>query len=213
LPELRHFANSLRRFMTEPALVQGPLSRLCPLGATEGGELTEVLTDPDVLLFLLHVRLKDWPLAFAHLSNHLQRLEADDTATDEERVYFRAVAAYLHLRAKDIPLAMCRTHLRALFGESLAAEVIDDLDPAHNPFRHQRLMSCGDCHSCTCQGICGYEPWKARWGLLLPKMVRAGIDQMRLREVFGFKSGKLPSKGLAPRTVAKASRKGRTASR
>ena len=186
LRELRHFTSTLREFMTQPALVQGPVSRLCPLGVNEDGEASDVLTDPDVLLFLLHLRLKDWGLAFHHVERHVQRLA--DGGDEEGLEYFRCVAAYLHMRASGMTLRACRGTLRSLFGESLACEVIDDIDPAKNPFRHHKLMTCGNCESCTCRGICGYESWKARWELLLARMEAAGIDQLRLREVFPGRS-------------------------
>ena len=104
---------------------------------------------------------------------------------DEDLAYFRCVAAYVHMRASGMALRGCRTSLRSLFGDSLADEVVSDIDPAKNLLAPHRLMSCGDCQACTCVGICGYEPWKARWALLLPRMEAAGIDQLRLREVLG----------------------------
>lgn len=183
LPELRHLTDSLRRFMTDPALVQGPVSRFWPFGATEEGELSEALADPDVLLFLLHLRLKDWAQASHHIERHVRRLaEAGD---DEDLAYFRGVAAYVHLRASGMPLRACRATLVSLFGDALAHEVIEENDPAKNPFQPHNLMTCGDCSGCSCRGICGYEPWKARWAALLPRMEAAGIDQQRLREAFG----------------------------
>jgi hypothetical protein len=185
LPELRHFTDSLRRFMTHPALVQGPVSRFWPFGATEEGELSEVLADPDVLLFLLHLRLKDWPRASHHIQRHVRHLaESAGGGDDDELAYFRGVAAYVHLRASGMPLRACRASLSSLFGEALADEVIDETDPAKNPFEPHNLMTCGDCSQCSCRGICGYEPWKARWAALLPRMKASGLDQQRLREVF-----------------------------
>ncbi len=112
---------------------------------------------------------------------HVQRLA--DGGNEEDVEYFRCVAAYVFMRANGVPLKACRGSLRSLFGEPLADEVIDDIDPAKNPFRHHKLMSCGRCDTCSCQGTCGYESWKARWGLLFARMETAGIDQLRLREM------------------------------
>jgi hypothetical protein len=147
------------------------------------GEPSDVLADPDVLLFFLHLRLKDWAQASHHVERHVQRLA--EGGDEEDLGYFRCVAAYVHLRANGMSLRACRESLSSLFGESLAAAVVDDMHPAKNPFRHHNLMTCGDCQACTCRGTCGYDPWKARWGLLLARMEAAGIDQLRLREVFG----------------------------
>lgn len=191
LDELRHLTDKLRGFMTEAAMVQGPISRLCPMGATEEGEPSGTLSDPDVFMFMLHLRLKDWHQASHHVERHVQRQSA--RSDDEDLEYYRGVAAYVHMRASGMPLRACRTSLRSLFGDALASEVIDDSDPTQNPFRHLRLMSCGDCKACTCEGICGYEPWKARWALLLPRMEAAGIDQLRLREAFSARSAEAPA--------------------
>jgi hypothetical protein len=169
--------------MNQPALVQGPISRFCPIGVNEEGQLSDVLAEPDVIMFFLHLRLRDWQQAFHHVERHVQRLT--DGGDGSDLGYFRCVPAYVHMRARGMPLRDCRGSLSSLFGEALAYEVIDDIDPAKKPFRHHNLMTCGDCTTCTCHGICGYESWKTRWGALLPRMEGAGIDQLRLREVFG----------------------------
>ncbi len=198
LRDLGQLADALGRFMKQPALVQGPLSRLCPMGATEEGELTNALADPDVLLFMLSLRRKDWQRASHHVGRLVERRGED--GEDEDLQYFRCVAAYVHLRASRVPLRFCRSSLRSLFGDALADEVVDDIDPAKNPFRHQRLMACGDCQACTCRGVCGYDEWKARWATILPRMEAASIDQLRLREVFGASRGEArPGAGRAAR--------------
>jgi ribosomal protein S12 methylthiotransferase accessory factor len=179
--ELRRLADALRGFMQHPALVQGPISRFAPIGATDDGQLTHTLADPDVLLFFLHLRLQEFRTAARHLGRHLGRLSA---AGDDDSIgYFRCAAAYMHLRASSASVSICRGTLGALFGEALTEEVLADLDPTKNPFRHQNLMSCGDCRGCRCDGLCGYQEWKGRWDTLLPRMEAAAIDQRRLRAV------------------------------
>lgn len=178
-PELRRLADALGRFMSHPAMVQGPVSRFAPIGATEDGVLTHTLADPDVFLFFLHLRLGDFRVAALHLGRHLRQRTAD--GDDDTLAYFRCALAYVHLRANGTSVRACRGTLAALFGEELAEEVLADLDPTEDPFRHQSLMSCGDCSRCRCEGLCGYEQWRARWAALLPRMEAAAIDQRRLR--------------------------------
>ena len=67
--DLGRFADALERFMKAPAMVQGPISRLCPMGATDGGELSNALADPDVRLFMLNLRRKDWARAQKRVSS------------------------------------------------------------------------------------------------------------------------------------------------
>lgn len=180
LRELRRLADALRRYMQNPSMVQGPINRFAPIGVTDDGQLTHTLADPDVFLFFLHLRLADFRTASIHLGRHLQKRAA---AGDEELGYFRCAAAYVHLRAEGASPSDCHATLAALFGEEQAEEVLVDLDPANDPFRHQSLMACGDCRRCRCAGLCGYEEWKARWATLLPRMESAAIDQRRLSTV------------------------------
>jgi hypothetical protein len=186
--ELRQLADALRGFMQHPALVQGPISRFAPIGATDDGQLTHTLADPDVLLFFLHLRLQEFRTAARHLGRHVGRQSAN--GDDDSLGYFRCAAAYMHLRASGAPERACRGTLSALFGEALTEEVLADLDPTKNPFRHQNLMSCGDCRRCRCDGLCGYQEWKGRWELLLPRMEAAAIDQRHLRAVLRPDSSK-----------------------
>lgn len=183
LGELRRLADALRRFMDHPALVQGPISRFAPIGATDDGLLTHTLADPDVFLFFLHLRLQDFRAAERHLGRHVARRAANGGDDDESLAYFRCATAYMHLRAGDASPDACRETLAALFGGELAEEVLEDLDPATNPLRHQDLMACGDCRRCRCEGLCGYEEWKGRWETLLPRMEAAAIDQRHLRDL------------------------------
>jgi ribosomal protein S12 methylthiotransferase accessory factor len=204
--ELRRLAEALGRFMLHPAMVQGPVSRFAPIGATDDGELTHTLAEPDVLLFFLHLRLSEFGTAGAHLGRHLGQLAA--SGDDDSLRYFRCAAAYMHLRAKGATERASRGTLAALFGEELAEEVLADLDPTQNPFRHQNLMSCGDCRRCRCDGICGYQEWKARWATLLPRMAAAAIDQARLRPILRPDARAVPRKeAAAPKAKAKKPRR------
>jgi YcaO-like protein with predicted kinase domain len=201
--DLGRFADTIERWRKLPAMVQGPISRICPMGATEDGELSNVLADPDVLLFLANLRRKDWARANTHVARLVERRGAE--GEDEDVTYFRAVAAYVHLRAAGTPTKTALGSVSALFGDALAAEIADDVDPAKDPFRHQRLMTCGDCRGCTCRGICGYEEWKARWAALLPRMTAAAIDQARLGDVFRAAIGDASPKARPTKRAAKAS--------
>jgi ribosomal protein S12 methylthiotransferase accessory factor len=194
--ELRQLADALRGFMQHPALVQGPISRFAPIGATDDGQLTHTLADPDVLLFFLHLRLQEFRTAARHLGRHVGRQSAG--GDDDSLGYFRCAAAYMHLRASGAPERACRGTLSALFGEALTEEVLADLDPTKNPFRHQNLMSCGDCRRCRCDGLCGYQEWKGRWELLLPRMEAAAIDQRHLRAVLRPDSSKPKAEQARP---------------
>ncbi|MCX8131582.1 MAG: YcaO-like family protein [Clostridia bacterium] len=113
------------------------------------------LEQGDFLLSLLFHRIGDYKHAYKYLRDNLRRTGYDL----QNKKYFAGVLEYFRLMADGWAISDIRHHLKEIYDEDLASEIIADLCDRKNAFQYMRLPDCGQCNKCPINKFCHYEDW------------------------------------------------------
>ena len=98
--------------------------------------------------------------------------------------YTVCTLAYFRMKSENETETVIRNTLSEIFGDTLAAEVTNDLVEPEKVFDNLTLPQCGDCDECPVVDGCLYPEWRKITKSIYDEMKQKQIDQRRVATVF-----------------------------
>ena len=113
--------------------------------------------DFEILLVLIFIKLENYDKAYCYLKSYL-----DNNKNIKNLNYYYCTLLILKMKSEKKNKNAIKNYSKTIFGESIANEVISDLNKPEDSFKYYKLPTCPNCDTCEIKEICLYEEWKLK---------------------------------------------------
>ncbi|MGD9643054.1 MAG: YcaO-like family protein [Elusimicrobiales bacterium] len=169
--ELRILAENIEARLNIPSKgTQAFFNQLSRLDLNRRSDLAAF--SPRSFLALIYLRLKDYKKAFRYLQEDSANMSPDDIGA-----YKSAMLAILKFKNDGYSEEDIEATLKPIFGEKIAAHMLEYLRSPVKIFDNYNLPACGNCENCGVKRDCRVNYWENIETKIWKKMLKYPIDQ------------------------------------